>query len=211
MSNPLELLIIVVHGGDDIGDNLNMHLPLIFSPLGSLKYRAILMTAYGAGLRVSEVTALRVADIDSQRMVIRIRQGKGRKDRYVPLARRLLVVLREYWKAARPKDFLFPGRGVSGHISWSSVHRAVKEAMHEAGLNKSISTHTLRHSFATHLLESGYDIRTVQELLGHKDVKTTMIYTHVLNRGGLAVRSPLDEEVQTRCQICIMSNFKSRW
>jgi site-specific recombinase XerD len=163
-----------------------------FDALESLKHRAILMTAYGAGLRVSEVVALRVTDIDSERMMIRVFQGKGRKDRYVMLGREVLAVLREYWKAARPKDFLFPGRGKSGHITTSVVHRAVKRAMHKAGLTKNISTHTLRHSFATHLLENGTDLRIIQMLLGHRSLKTTAVYTHVSRKRLESTRSPLD-------------------
>jgi site-specific recombinase XerD len=172
-----------------------------FDALHSLKHRAILMTAYAAGLRVSEVIALRVTDVDSQRMVIRVDQGKGRKDRYVPLANRLLVVLREYWKAARPENFLFPGRGKSGHITRTSVNLAVKRAMREAKLTKNISPHTLRHSFATHLLENGTDLRTIQVLLGHRSLKTTAIYTHVSRKQIESTRSPLDLlEERKRCR-----------
>ncbi len=164
----------------------------VFDALCSLKYRAILMTAYGGGLRVSEAISLRVPDIDSQRMMIRIEQGKGREDRYVPLPHRLLVVLREYWKAARPKEFLFPGRGKSGHITRGSVDQAIKRAMHDAGLKKHISTHTLRHCFATHHLENGTDLRIIQVLLGHRSLRTTAVYTHVSQKTVQSVQSPLD-------------------
>ncbi len=119
-----------------------------FEALVSLKHRATLMTAYSAGLRVSEVVSLRVTDIDSERMVIRVDQGKGRKDRYVPLSKHLLVVLREYWKAARPNDYLFPGRGKSGHLSAHAVQDACKRAAREAGLKKTITPHTLRHVYS---------------------------------------------------------------
>jgi integrase/recombinase XerD len=169
-----------------------------FEAITSLKRRAILMTAYGAGLRVSEVTSLRVTDIDSQRMVIRIRQGKGRRDRYALLPQRLLVVLREYWKAARPTGYLFPGRGKTGHITDRTVQRACKQAMHKAGLRKGITPHTLRHSFATHLLENGTDLRTIQILLGHRSLKSTAYYTHISRERLQSTRSPLDLLDETR-------------
>ena len=163
-----------------------------FAALRSLKYRAILMTAYAAGLRVSEVISLRVSDIDSKRMMIRIDQAKGRKDRYVPLAKYLLTILREYWKAARPRDYMFPGRGKSGHITQQSVDHACKTAMRRAGLKKIVSTHTLRHSCATHLLENGTDVRRIQILLGHANLKTTAIYMHVSKSTLQNIKSPLD-------------------
>ena len=163
-----------------------------FEALVSLKHRATLMTAYSAGLRVSEVVSLRVTDIDSERMVIRVDQGKGRKDRYVPLSNHLLVVLREYWKAARPDDFLFPGRGKSGHLSARAVQNACKRAAREAGLKKTTSPHTLRHSFATHLLEHDTNLRTIQLLLGHRNLNTTATYTHVSRKHLETTTSPLD-------------------
>ena len=128
-----------------------------FAAITNLKHRAILMTAYAAGLRLSEVTHLRVADIDSQRMVIRVRQGKGQKDRYVMLSQNLLVVLREYWKVARSRDYLFPGVQPDRPISRRTVMNACRDAREIAGMGKSVTVHTLRHSFATHLLESGTD------------------------------------------------------
>ena len=163
-----------------------------FRALGSLKYRAILMVEYGAGLRVGEVLVLRVSDIDSSRMAIRVDQGKGCKDRYVILPHRLLAVLREYWKAARPKDFLFPGRGKTGHISYNSVKRACERAARDAGLKKAVTTHVLRHSFATHLMEHGTDLRIVQVLLGHRSLRTTAVYTHVSRKRLESTKSPLD-------------------
>ncbi len=164
-----------------------------FDALVSLKHRALLMTAYAAGLRVSEVVSLRVNDIDSERMVIRVDQGKGRKDRYVPLSEHLLVVLRKYWRAARPKEYLFPGRGKSGHISERAVQQACERAVRDAGLRKAVSPHTLRHSYATHLLESGTDLRTIQLLLGHRNLNTTATYTHVSRKQLETAASPLDE------------------
>lgn len=163
-----------------------------FAALESLKHRAILMTAYACGLRVSEVVKLRVSDIDSDRMMVHVQQGKGRKDRYVPLSKRLLVVLREYWKAARPEDYLFPGRNPGRHLSETTVWRHCKRAAKEAGLKKNIVTHTLRHSFATHHLENGTDLRTIQVLLGHKNLNTTALYTHVSNKQIASAASPLD-------------------
>ena len=125
-------------------------------------------------------------------MVLRVRQGKGRRDRYVMLSPRLLALLREYWKAVRPAEWLFPG-GIPGHpITAKTVHPICVQAAHAAGLAKHVTVHTLRHSFATHLLEAGTDIRTIQVLLGHRNLKTTAIYTHVSPTAGEATRSPLD-------------------
>jgi site-specific recombinase XerD len=182
-------------------------LPVVLSPaevgqffrvIENIKHRAILMTAYAAGLRVSEVVALRVEHIDSQRMVIRVRQAKGRKDRYVMLAPRLLDLLREYWKARRQQPnvrtspWLFPGQDPARPMTAKSVHAACKAACEASGLSKRVTVHTLRHSFATHLLEYGTDIRTIQVLLGHRNIKTTALYTHVSTATLEATHSPLD-------------------
>ena len=158
----------------------------------SLKHWAILMTAYAAGLRVSEVVGLQVADIDSRRMVIRVRQGKGHKDREVMLSPRLLAALREYWKAVRPKHWLFPGQVPDRPLTTKSVWRACVQAAQDAGLGKHVTVDTLRHSFATHLLESGTNLRTIQLLLGHRNLRTTAIYTHVSAGSLEATQSPLD-------------------
>jgi integrase/recombinase XerD len=163
-----------------------------FEGIASLKHRAILMTAYAAGLRISEVVGLRVADIDSRRMTIRVRQGKGRKDRDVMLSPRLLVVLRTYWKAVRPTDWLFPGNVPGRPLTDGSVHRICVRAAQKSGLGKHITIHTLRHSFATHLLEAGTDLRTIQVLLGHRSLRTTAVYTHVSAATLQATQSPLD-------------------
>jgi site-specific recombinase XerD len=165
----------------------------ILDNITSLKHRAIVMTAYGAGLRVSEVCALRVEDIDSQRMAIHVRQGKGKRDRFVMLPERVLHALREYWSRERPRrPFLFPG-GVPGRcISVSSVQKTLTRAAAKAGLTKRVSPHVLRHSFATHLLELGTDLRVIQTLLGHGSNSTTLRYTRV-SRGHLRkTPSPLD-------------------
>jgi site-specific recombinase XerD len=164
-----------------------------FAAILSVKHRAILMTAYAAGLRLSEVVGLRVEDIDSQRMVIRVRQGKGRKDRNVMLSPRLLTLLREYWKAAKPTDWLFPGEVPGNPITDGSVNRICAQAARAAGLGKHVTVHTLRHSFATHLLEGGTNIRTIQMLLGHRNLKTTAIYTHVSPTAVEATQSPLEQ------------------
>lgn len=163
-----------------------------FAALRSLKQRAILMTTYGSGLRITEAISLQVDDIDSDRMMILIRCGKGKKQRHVVLSKLLLQVLREYWKAAQPTRFLFPGRGKSGHISRVAVFNACKQAMKDANISKNISPHTMRHSFATHLLEDGTDIRTIQMLLGHRSIGTTALYTHVAQGAVLSTASPLD-------------------
>jgi site-specific recombinase XerD len=158
-----------------------------------IKYRAILMTAYAAGLRVSDVTRLRVADIDSRRMVIRIVQGKGGKDRYVMLSPRLLAVLRHYWKAVRPRgEYLFPGNRPNQHISSDAVWAVCREVRQRAGLDKPISVHTLRHSFATHMLEGGADLRTIQVLLGHASIRTTASYIHIATAAIAKTQSPFD-------------------
>ena len=149
------------------------------------------MTAYAAGLRLSEVIGLRVDDIDSKRMVIRVRQAKGRKDRYVMLSPRLLALLREYWKVVRPAEWLFPG-DVPGNPSPEGRAQHLRPGRQDAGLDKHVTVHTLRHSFATHLLEAGTDIRTIQVLLGHRNLKTTAIYTHVSPAAVEATHSPLD-------------------
>lgn len=163
-----------------------------FAAIPSFKHRTILMTAYAAGLRVSEAANLRVSDLDSQRMVIRVVQGKRSKDRYTMLSPLLLQMLRHYWWAARPTDYLFPGRGRSGHVTSSTVQRACIDAQTRAGLSKEVTPHTLRHSFATHLLEGGTDLRVIQQLLGHSSPRTTALYTHVSNKLIAQTKSPLD-------------------
>jgi site-specific recombinase XerD len=164
-----------------------------FDALTHPKYRAILMTVYGAGLRASEVVNLKVQDIDSQRMQIGVREGKGKKDRYVMLAPTVLTCLREYWRVERPgHDWLFPGEPPTKPISTRAVWLKVKRAAKEAGIGKSMSIHTLRHSFATHLLEGGADIRLVQVLLGHRSLQTTALYTHVSQARINATQSPIE-------------------
>jgi site-specific recombinase XerD len=157
----------------------------------SLRDRALLETGYATGMRVSEVTRLLITDIDSQRMQIRVDQGKGRKDRYVMLSPSLLETLRKYWRASKPRVFLFPG--VKGRpLSISAAQKAFDKARLQAGIKKSVSFHTLRHSFATHLLEDGANVRKIQALLGHRSLQTTELYTHVAENYLNQTRSPLD-------------------
>lgn len=163
-----------------------------FSAVQSPKYRAILMTIYGAGLRVSEVVRLRVGDIDSRRMVIRVDQGKGKKDRYVMLSPKLLEILRDYWRCAKPSSWLFPGRKTGRPLARDVVKVGCKRVARRAQLRKIVTPHTLRHSFATHLLEAGVDIRTIQALLGHRSLSTTALYTRVSMKTIVATPSPLD-------------------
>jgi integrase/recombinase XerD len=164
----------------------------VLAAVGSLKHRALLMTAYAAGRRVSDVASLRLEDIDSKRMLIRVHQGKGRKDRYVMLSPRLLDLLRLYWKAEHPADWLFPGDVPGRPLVEESIRRICTRAAKAAGLDKHVTAHTLRHSFATHLLEAGTDIRTIQVLLGHRNLKTTALYTHVSPLAVETTPSPLD-------------------
>jgi site-specific recombinase XerD len=158
----------------------------------SLKTRTALTTAYAAGLRASEAVGLKVADIDSSRMLIQVRHGKGAKDRAVMLSPQLLSILRTYWRLARPKEWLFPGRDESKPIDVQVLHAACRSATKAAGLAKRVTVHTLRHSFATHLLESGIDIRIIQVLLGHNSLSTTARYTQVATTTIAKTQSPLD-------------------
>jgi integrase/recombinase XerD len=158
----------------------------------SLKHRALLMAMYGAGLRVSEACRLTIDDIDSSRMVIHVRQAKGNKDREVMLSPVLLETLRQYWKGCRSKDWLFPGRGPDKPVTTKAVFLMVQSVAARARVAKTVSPHTLRHSFATHLLESGTDIRTIQLLLGHADIRTTTIYLRISQHHIRKILSPLD-------------------
>ena len=177
------------------------HLPVVlsldevrrfFAHVVSFKHRMILMTAYSAGLRISESIHLHVRDIDVERMVIHVRQGKRNKDRYTVLSPVLWQMLRHYCWAARPVNFLFQGRSHDRPVSASQVQRACREAHASAGIDKQISPHTFRHSFATHLLEAGTDLRVIQALLGHSSPQTTALYTRVSTKLIGATRSPLD-------------------
>jgi integrase/recombinase XerD len=165
----------------------------IFEAIRSVKYKAIIATAYAAGLRVSEVCGLRIADIDSQRMRIHVRAGKGKKDRYVMLGESLLALLRQYYQAARPKgEYLFPGQKPQRHLTTTAVNKVLRQVIAATGLSKRVTMHTLRHCFATHLLEAGTDIRILQVLLGHSSIRTTLRYTHITDRLVQKLVSPLD-------------------
>lgn len=158
----------------------------------SLRDRALLETAYATGMRVGEVTRLLITDLDSGRMAIRVDQGKGRKDRYVMLSQSLLETLRAYWRESKPKGFLFPGAGGKKSLCISAAQKAFDRARLQAGIKKPVSFHTLRHSFATHLIESGTSVRTIQALLGHRSLQTTERYTHLAQNYLHQTRSPLD-------------------
>lgn len=176
-------------------------LPLVLSPeevarfleaAPGIKYKAALSVAYGAGLRISEVVALKVSDIDSKRMMLRVEQGKGRKDRYAMLSPVLLDLLRDWWRIARPTAWLFPGRDPVQPMSTRQLTRACHAAADMAEIKKRVTPHTLRHSFATHLLEQNTDIRVIQVLLGHSKLETTALYTRIATNTIRAVMSPLD-------------------
>ena len=177
-------------------------LPVVLSPeevsrfleaAPGLKYKAAFSVAYGAGLRASEVMSLKPTDIDSKRMVIRVEQGKGRKDRYVMLSPQLLELLRDWWHVGQPRGWLFPGRVLGAPLTTRQLNRACHAAAQMAELEKPVSLHTLRHSFATHLLEQNIDIRVIQVLLGHAKLDTTALYTQVATKTIRQVTSPLDQ------------------
>jgi integrase/recombinase XerD len=176
-------------------------LPVVLSPeqvarllnaASGLKYKAALSVAYGAGLRAAEVVSLKVCDIDSKRMIIRVEQGKGRKDRNVMLSPSLLELLRTWWRTARPQGWLFPGRNPVQPMTPRQLNRACHAAAEAAGIERNVSLHTLRHSFATHLLEQNIDIRVIQVLLGHAKLDSTALYTRVATKTIQQVMSPLE-------------------
>jgi site-specific recombinase XerD len=176
-------------------------LPVVLSPeevlqflgcVGSTKHRAILSTCYAAGLRISEAVCLAPTDIDSRRMVVRVDQGKGQKDRYVMLSPKLLEILRSWWRVEKPKQWLFPGDIPGRHISRDAVGQACQKAHHLSGIRKPITPHSLRHAFAVHLLESGTDVRTIQLLLGHRSLATTARYLRIATSKVCSTSSPFD-------------------
>jgi len=150
------------------------------------------MTIYSGGLRISELINLKVKDIDSQRMLIRVEQAKGKKDRYTLLSRKTLETLRQYFIEYKPKEWLFEGE-TGGQYSTSSIDKILKRGLKATGIKKRITVHSLRHSFATHLLEAGTDLRYIQNLLGHESIKTTEIYTHITTKGLDQIINPLDK------------------
>ena len=176
-------------------------LPIVLSPeevlhfLGCItntKHHAILTTCYAAGLRISEAVRLSIPDIDSQRMVLHVEQGKGQKDRYVMLSPKLLEILRAWWRVEKPKQWLFPGDIAGQHISKDAVEQACQKARRRCSIPKPITPHSLRHAFAVHLLESGTDVRTIQLLLGHRSLATTARYLRIATSKVCATSSPLD-------------------
>jgi integrase/recombinase XerD len=164
----------------------------LFTAILSLRDRALLMTTYAGGLRIAEVVRLQIRDLDSQRGMIRVRSGKRDKDRYTLLSPRLLEELRTYWRSYRPRLWLFPSKNPDRHLSQDTARRIFERAKHQAGIAKSGSTHILRHSFATHLLEAGVDIRTIQILLGHSSIRSTAWYLHLTRKTLEKTQSPLD-------------------
>ncbi len=164
----------------------------LLGSVDNLKHQAILTTIYAAGLRVGEASRLCLTDIDSANMQIHVRQGKGRLDRYTVLSPANLDLLRLYWKRYRPKDWLFPGDSSRAPIAVRSIQQAFRKARDKAGIHKPASVHSLRHSFATHLLEAGVNLVYIQQLLGHADLKTTSRYLHLIRMDVLKIKSPLD-------------------
>jgi site-specific recombinase XerD len=170
----------------------------ILSAVKNLKHRTLLAVIYSGGLRVHEATNLRVSDIDSDRMMIRICHGKGGRDRYTLLARHTLEMLRDYWRQYRPTDWLFPGKPATRPICARGIQIVFRQALDRAAITKPATVHTLRHSFATHLLEAGTDLCHIQYLLGHASIKTTAIYLHLSRKDVLRVVSPLDLLVESQ-------------
>ncbi len=164
----------------------------LFTVMTNQKHRTLLMTAYAAGLRVSELVNLKLADIDSKRMMIRVHQGKGRKDRYTILSKRLLKELRIYWKMYSPNLWLFSGRDPEQPLPSGTAQKIYYDAKERAGIKKGKCIHTLRHCFGTHLLEAGVDLRTIQMLMGHSNIKTTIIYLQLSKKHLSSTQSPLD-------------------
>ncbi len=165
----------------------------LIDQIDNIKHKAIITLIYSSGLRVGEVVRLKLHDIDSQKMMIRIQQGKGRKDRYTVLSKKALLLLREYYKTYKPTDWLFPGANPNRFLTTRSVQKVFKRAVQKAGIRQPATVHWLRHSFATHLLEQGADLRYIQELMGHSSPTTTQIYTHVSNVMLSSIRSPFDD------------------
>jgi site-specific recombinase XerD len=169
-----------------------LEIDIFFAHIPIPQYRAVLMLCYSSGLRISEAVSLTVADIDSQRMLIRV-HGKGGKERYTLLSTRMLAVLRAYWKTHRSPDFLFPGFKKGTHVRPETIHEACRLAARHAGIDKRVTPHTLRHSFATHLLENGTDSRAIQVLLGHSSIETTARYITLTPNATGRIASPFDQ------------------
>lgn len=166
---------------------------LILDVPKNIKHRTMLSLIYACGLRRSELINLKISNIDSKRNIISIIQSKGKKDRIIPLPKSILLMLREYYKAYKPKYWLFEGQKVDSQYSPQSLQAVLKQAIARANIKKPVTLHWLRHSYATHLLENGVDLRYIQELLGHSSSKTTEIYTHVSRKSLQAIKSPFDD------------------
>jgi site-specific recombinase XerD len=164
----------------------------MYETIRNIKHKTIFLTLYSTGLRVSELTHLKVTDIDSNRMLIRIDQGKNRRDRYVPLVEKLLEALREYYHTVRPQIWLFPGNNKNHPMNRQNVRLVIIKARWKAGIEKRATTHTMRHSFATHMLEDGVDLRKIQIILGHRYLQTTSKYLHVATNRLHETKNPLD-------------------
>jgi site-specific recombinase XerD len=182
-------------------------LPVVLSPgevakflqaVPNLKHRTVLMTMYGSGVRIAEALGLRIDDVDSHRMLIRVEQGKGRRDRYTILPPTLLASLRGYWKSSRTRPWLFPGQTSQQPLTQNAMHRVVRRVRKKAGLAKPVTTHTMRHCFATHLLEAGVDLRTIQVLLGHRSLNTSAMYLHVAAGALRSDGKPIDLLAQAK-------------
>lgn len=172
----------------------------IFNSVENLKHKTLLMLIYSAGLRVGETVRIKIGDIDSSRKLIHIRQAKGKKDRYTLLSESVLEMLRKYYKQYKPKDYLFEGGNGRIHLAERSIQNVFHRAIEDIKIKKKVTVHTLRHSFATHLLESGVDLRYVQELLGHSSSKTTEIYTHVSKKSISEIINPLDKALKLKAK-----------
>ena len=166
---------------------------LLLRAIGNLKHKTMLMLGYGCGLRVSEITGLRLTDIDEDRRLLIIRKGKGKKDRVISLSPAMLIMLRNYREKYKPADYLFEGQRAGSSYSVRSLESIIHAAKEKAGIKKAGSMHMLRHSFATHLLDKGTDVVFIQKLLGHNDIKTTLRYLHITNKDILNILSPLED------------------
>jgi integrase/recombinase XerD len=190
----------VVLSGDEVAR--------IIACITNIKHRTVVLTLYSAGLRISEGLNLRIPDIDSERMTLKINQGKGQKDRYVPISPRLLTELRSYWRAARPSDFFFPGKTDDTSLNPAVVQKALSLATAQAKVNKHVTPHTMRHSYATGLLEAGVDLMAISKLLGHSSFTTTMVYLHCRRQHLDSAPSPIDWLPVRQCPKWIDPNFR---
>jgi len=191
----------VVLSGDEVAR--------LIACVNNIKHKTVLLTLYSAGLRISEGLNLKVRDIDSERMMLKVTQGKGAKDRYVPISPRLLKALREYWRQTRPTDYLFPGKTDDTPLNKAVVQKVCNLASAQAKINKQVTPHTMRHSYATGLLEAGVDLMAISKLLGHSSFTTTMIYLHCRRQHFDSAPSPIDWLPVRQCPKWIDPNFRN--